>query len=73
MTKWLLLIWIQSNDSGFPNVEPAIVAATFETRAACVDAGPKASIKSLAEYHVITWACVEGGGVTEGKVSKHAY
>jgi hypothetical protein len=63
--KWLLLIWIASNDSYFPDPHQALVLGHFDTREACVKEGPTARAEGF--YHVTAWACVEGNETESDK------
>jgi hypothetical protein len=58
--SWLLLVWVMSNDSGFPDPHEAIVFKSYTTEAACLKAGP--TVEDAGHmYHVTYWACVPGG------------
>ena len=66
LANWLLIVWLASNDPGFPDPKNSEVVDTFATHQACLKEGPKKVLLSR-HAHIEYWACVEGGKAAPGK------
>lgn len=56
--KWILMFWLASNDSGFPNHSPGFDDTSYDTQEACLNAGK--ALKTNAYSHVTLYYCVQG-------------
>lgn len=59
--KWILMLWMQSTDSGFPGWNPAVWKEPFDTQEACIEAGEKALKESPLKTHTVeAYTCQTG-------------